>query len=135
MRIFLSYGHDEYASLALRIKRDVEALGHEVWFDLGYLKVGSDWEQYIADGLDWVAAVPGTARFLLLMTPHSVRRPNGYCLNELARAFGRNLPIIPVMCLPSSRRSPSAAYSGSTCLTASLPSNMKCSTRSGSNNC
>jgi WD40 repeat protein len=97
VRIFLSYGHDEYASLALRIKRDVEARGHEAWFDLGYLRVGGDWEQYIADGLDWAAAVPGTGCFLLLMTPHSVRRPNGYCLNELARALGRNLPIIPVM--------------------------------------
>src|SRR5262249_5809359 len=31
------------------------------------------------------------------MTPHSVRRPDGYCLNELARAYGRNLPIVPVM--------------------------------------
>ena len=31
------------------------------------------------------------------MTPHSVRRPDGYCLNELARAYSRNLPIIPVM--------------------------------------
>jgi WD40 repeat protein len=31
------------------------------------------------------------------MTPYSVRRPDGYCLNELARAFARNLPIIPVM--------------------------------------
>jgi WD40 repeat protein len=97
VRIFLSYGHDDYASLALRIKRDLEALGHEAWFDLSFLRVGGDWEQYITDGLDWVAAVPDEGCFLLLMTPHSVRRPNGYCLNELARAIGRNLPIIPVM--------------------------------------
>jgi hypothetical protein len=31
------------------------------------------------------------------MTPHSVRRPDGYCLNELAHALNRRLPILPVM--------------------------------------
>ena len=96
VRFFLSYGHDEYASLALRIKRDLEALGHEVWFDAERLYTGGDWERRIEQGLDFVSAVSG-GRFLLLMTPHSVRRPDGYCLNELARAYGRNLPIIPVM--------------------------------------
>jgi hypothetical protein len=97
MRIFLSYGHDEHASLALRIKRDLEARGHMVWFDIDRLKPGGDWERYIEDGLDWASATPGEGRFVLLMTPHSVRRPEGYCLNELARAWNRHLPIIPVM--------------------------------------
>lgn len=97
MRIFLSYGHDIYASLASRIKHDLEVQRHEVWFDVERLKPGGDWEQYIEDGLDFASAVPGSGRFLLLLTPHSVRRPDGYCLNELARAFDRNLPIIPVM--------------------------------------
>lgn len=106
VRIFLSYGHDDYASLAVRIKRDLEAQGHEVWFDLERLKVGGDWERYIEEGFEFVSKDVGSGRFLLLMTPHSVRRPDpasadrqryGYCLNELARAYGRNLPIIPVM--------------------------------------
>ena len=61
------------------------------------LKAGGDWERYIEDGLDFASAVPDAGRFLLLLTSHSVRRPDGYCLNELARAYGRNLPIIPVM--------------------------------------
>ena len=97
LRIFLSYGHDEYASLAVRIKRDIEALGHRVWFDVERLKTGGDRERYIEDGLDFASGVPDCGRFLLLLTPPSVRRPNGYCLNELARSFGRNLPVIPVM--------------------------------------
>lgn len=96
VRIFLSYGHDNYASLGVRLKRDLEARGHEVWFDVERLKPRGDWEQYIEDGLNWSSA-SGEGRFLLLLTPHSVRRPNGHCLNELARAFGRDLPIIPVM--------------------------------------
>jgi WD40 repeat protein len=106
MRIFLSYGHDKYASLAGRIKRDLEAAGHEVWFDLERLKPGGDWERYIEEGFEFVSKDSKSGRFLLLMTPHSVRRPDaseanrrnyGYCLNEVARAYSRNLPIIPVM--------------------------------------
>jgi hypothetical protein len=97
VRIFLSYGHDEYASLAVRIKHDLQTQGNEVWFDIERLKPGGNWEAYIEDGLDFVSAVPDAGRFLLLLTPHSVRRPDGYCLNELARAFGRNLAVIPVM--------------------------------------
>jgi WD40 repeat protein len=97
MRIFLSYGHDKHTSMAQRLKRDLEAHGHKVWFDIDRLKPGGDWEQYIEDGLDWASASPGDGRFILLMTPHSVRRPHGYCLNELARAWSRHLPIMPVM--------------------------------------
>src|SRR4051812_48054854 len=95
MRIFLSYGHDRYGEMAVELKRELEARGYEVWFDLERLKAGSDWEQYIESGLDWAST--GSGRFVLLMTPHSVRRPDGYCLNELARAFARNLRIVPVM--------------------------------------
>jgi hypothetical protein len=97
VRIFLSYGHDEYVSLASRVKRDPEVLGHEVWFDVERLKPGGDWERYIEEGFERVSKDSESRRFLLLMTPHSVRRPDGYCLNELARAYGRSLPIIPVM--------------------------------------
>jgi WD40 repeat protein len=96
VRIFLSYGHDVYGSLAEQIKKDLEA-DHEVWFDTARIRPGADWEQYVQDGLDFASAVPDAGRFLLLMTPHSVRRPDGYCLNELARALSRNLPVIPVM--------------------------------------
>jgi len=107
VRIFLSYGHDDYASLAVRLKGDLKALGHGVWFDVERLKPGGDWEQYIEEGFQFASEQIESGRFLLLMTPHSVRRPDpattrstqefGYCLNELARAYSRNLPIIPVM--------------------------------------
>jgi WD40 repeat protein len=96
-RVFLSYGHDEHAALALRLKADLETRGHEIWFDLERLRAGADWESYIERGLDWVAEAPGRGRVLLLLTPHSVRRPDGYCLNEIARAVGRRVPVIPIM--------------------------------------
>ena len=97
LRIFISYGHDEYASFAQKLKDDLMARGHEVWFDIERLKPGGDWEQYIEEGLDWVAEIPGTGRMILIMTPHSVRRPDGFCLNEISRALDHHLFIVPVM--------------------------------------
>ena len=97
LRIFLSYGHDEHASTAERIKAFLEDWGHAVWFDRERLKPGCDWELTIEQGLNWVAEDPAAARVVLVMTPHSVRRPDGFCLNEIARALERRLPIVPVM--------------------------------------
>lgn len=95
-RVFISYGHDELSSLAKRIKKDLEARGHEVWFDEDRIPAGADWEQNIEGGIDW-ASEGDNGRIILLMTPYSVRRPDGYCLNEVARAVQKNIKIIPVM--------------------------------------
>ncbi|MEW8693550.1 MAG: toll/interleukin-1 receptor domain-containing protein, partial [Candidatus Thiodiazotropha endolucinida] len=46
-RLFISYGHDEYISLALRLRDDLKARGHEVWFDEERLQPGHDWETFI----------------------------------------------------------------------------------------
>ena len=80
---------------------------YQVWFDVERLK---PWWRLRGIRGGWVRVCSKdteSGRFLLLMTPHSVRRPDptapqtkqefGYCLNELARAYSRNLPIIPVM--------------------------------------
>lgn len=97
MHIFISYGHDEHATLAERIKKDLISRGHEVWFDLDRLKPGGDFENYIEEGLEWVSSNHTQGRIILLMTPHSVRRPDGYCLNEIALALSRRLEVIPIM--------------------------------------
>jgi hypothetical protein len=96
-RLFLSYGHDSSIALARQLKIDLEAAGFHVWFDEERLMTGKDWEAYIEDGLDWVASSSGAGFFLLLMTPYSVRRPDGFCLNELARALSRGIPVYPLM--------------------------------------
>lgn len=95
--IFLSYGHDEFAGYAQQIKTDLERRGYQVWFDLERLKAGVKWEDYIDDGINQAAAAGDEGRFVLVMTPHSVRRPDGFCLNELTRALSRQLFVIPVM--------------------------------------
>ncbi len=96
-RIFVSYGHDEHIVFAERLKKDLEARGHEVWFDADRIIAGDDWESYIDEGLRWASERPHNGYMVLIMTPHSVRRPDGFCLNELARAMQFDLKIIPVM--------------------------------------
>jgi tetratricopeptide (TPR) repeat protein len=98
-RIFVSYGHDEHAALAHQIKRDLAKRGHEVWFDSDRLKPGFDWEQHIEEGLNWVSESQARGCIVLLMTPHSVRRPDGYCLNEIARAVSLRVDVVPIMAM------------------------------------
>lgn len=97
LRVLISYGHDEHAAVAHALERDLKARGHEVWLDTSYLRPGVDWEAAIEQGLGWVAAEPQRGFVVFLMTPHSARRPDGYCLNELAFALSRRIPIVPVM--------------------------------------
>lgn len=100
-RVFISYGHDEHMALALRLREDLKKRGHDVWFDADRLPPGQDWELNIEKGLEWAAADKANAAVILLLTPYSVRRPDGYCLNEVARALSRGLQIIPVMVVES----------------------------------
>jgi hypothetical protein len=100
-RIFLSYGHDEHVSLAIHLRDDLRDRKHTVWFDEERLLPGHDWEAFIEKGLEHLAADKANAAVILLLTPHSVRRPDGYCLNEVARALGRGLRIIPLMVVES----------------------------------
>lgn len=99
LRIFISYGRDEYAGVAEKLKGDLEARGHAVWFDKDRLKEGGDWERYIEEGLNWVASDITTGRVVFIMTPHSTRRPDGYCLNEIAKAVMNNVSVVPIMVL------------------------------------
>lgn len=51
----------------------------------------------ISEGLSWAQEANDSGRMLLLMTPHALRRPDGYCLNEIARAVSLKLAIFPVL--------------------------------------
>ena len=97
LRVFVSYGHDEFLPFARNVAIELALHGHEVWFDEDRLKPGGDWETYIENGLDWVAEASSRGRVLLIMTPYSVRRPDGYCLNEIAKALDNRIKILPVM--------------------------------------
>ena len=91
MKIFLSYGHDEHSKLALFVKKELEAAGYEVWLDQDRIPASSDWAFKIEQGIvssQWV---------ILLMTEHSVRRPDGVCLDEVSFARMLGKKIAPLM--------------------------------------
>lgn len=97
LRVFVSYGHDEYLPFAREVAKYIKEKYDDVFFDEDRLQPGGDWESYIENGLDWVRNAGENGRILLIMTPHSVRRPDGYCLNEIARALDSKVDIIPIM--------------------------------------
>ena len=96
-RIFVSYGHDEYTFFAHRLADLLIENGYEVFIDRDGLTCGKEFDISLENGLKWTKNGQGEGTLILLMTPHSVRRPNGFCLNELAYALDIRLRIIPIM--------------------------------------
>ena len=91
MNIFLSYGHDKFDKFALRLKQDLEKTGFQVWMDVDGIRGSSDWEIEIENGIsvsDW---------FVIIMTRHSCRRPDGVCLDEVSYARFLGKKIAPIM--------------------------------------
>ncbi|MCX8028274.1 MAG: toll/interleukin-1 receptor domain-containing protein, partial [Thermodesulfovibrionales bacterium] len=92
LKIFLSYGHDKNEPLVMKIKHDIEALGHDVWIDKSEIKFTDDWRLAISEGImssDW---------FFSFLSKHSTRDP-GVCLDEIGVAIsvkGANLATILV---------------------------------------
>lgn len=101
LQIFLSYGHDphkEYLNaFAYSLYKKIKKLNYICYIDVDIIKVANDWEELLEKSLDNVCSDKTTGRLILLMTEHSVRRPNGYCLNELAKAVANDIKIIPIM--------------------------------------
>lgn len=91
MKIFLSYGHDEFEKLAQRLKEDLLSEGFDIWMDKDQIRGTQAWEVEIEKGIsssDWL---------VILMTEHSVRRPDGVCLDEVSYARYLGKQIAPVM--------------------------------------
>ena len=91
IRVFLSYGHDEHVELVRRIKNDLEARNFRVWMDESDLHASQDWALTIE------IEIQNTHTVLAFMGPHSMRRPDGVCLDELAYARFKGKYIIPIM--------------------------------------
>ena len=88
--IFISYGHDEHAPLIKKIAEDLRKENINVWIDYDCLYGSSSWEQKIETGIQesrWV---------VVFMTNYSMRRPDGYCLDEISYARYYNKQILPI---------------------------------------
>lgn len=90
-KVFISYGHDNCKDLAFKFYDRLKANNYDPWIDEHKLKSGHDWEIFMENGLIESDAI------LSLMTPYSMRRPDGYCLNELTLANILHKTIIPIM--------------------------------------
>lgn len=94
-KIFISYGHaGEGLELAERIERDLSNMGFDVYRDKNPdrgLKPGDDF--------DWILQTEIKNRdiFLSILTCHAVRRPQGWCLDEIAYARTKDRKIIPLL--------------------------------------
>ena len=89
--IFFSYGHDEYKDFVLKVKAYLEKEGFEVFVDSDKLRSGDDWEYELEQG------IKQRDKVVFFITPHAARRPDGYCLNEIAMAMALGKKIYPVM--------------------------------------
>ncbi len=88
--IFISYGHDQYESIIRRLAEDLKQEGFRVWIDYERLYGSSKWEEHIEQGIyasRWV---------VVFMTNHSMRRPDGYCLDEISYARLYSKQIMPI---------------------------------------
>lgn len=88
--IFISYGHDDHEKLIKRFAADLEKEGFNVWIDYEALFGSSLWEEQIEKGITQSSTV------VVFMTAHSMRRPDGYCLDEISYARMLNKTIMPI---------------------------------------
>ena len=89
--IFFSYGHDENKEFVFKVADILEEKGFKVFLDNKQLKAGKDWEAKLEAG------IRSNDKMVFFITPHSARRPDGYCLNEISMALHLEKDIIPVM--------------------------------------
>lgn len=94
--IILCYA-DDCNDLAFQLKIDLESQGHEVKLSENRKENTRENDPCTSEGLVWTSEVIENGRFIILMTPRSVGRPNGSCLYALSGAIQRKIPIIPLM--------------------------------------
>ena len=96
LRIFISYGRDQYAPLAARLAADLpNQLAGEVWYDQ-QLHTGQTWGRLIQQKLGWIAENPANGRFIYLLTHHSTRE-DSFCLQEMQHALDHKVPVYPLL--------------------------------------
>ena len=86
-KVFISYARED-REFALRLARDLQAEGVQVWIDTG-IQGGDDWLQHIDEGLRASDAV------LLIVSPAS--KASQWVRKELMAAFDRQIPVTPVL--------------------------------------
>ena len=94
-KLFFSYGRDphnpQHIDIVEKIKQQLVKEGFNVFMDVEQLRGGDDWEEKLE------IQIRQSDSFVFFVTPYAARKPDGYCLNELAYALSLNKKIIPLM--------------------------------------
>jgi hypothetical protein len=88
-KIFISYAHDDGATLALRLLNELGARGYETWIDRERITGGSSWSREVERNLDDSDIV------LALLSPGSIKKE--ICRCEQMRALRHSKCVIPLI--------------------------------------
>lgn len=88
LNIFISYGRADGRELALRLRDDLQRIGHNVWLDLDEIPGGADWSQRIEDAIEHCDVT------LALMSRASF--DSQWCRAEQLRALRKGKRVIPL---------------------------------------
>lgn len=91
-RIFISYARNDAKPLAMRLRDDLQAVGHAVWLDLSEIPGGSSWSKNIEDAIEECNVV------VALMSPAAYE--SQWCRAEQLRAVRKGKRIIPLLVVP-----------------------------------
>lgn len=88
MNIFISYGRRDGRELAMRLRDDLQRLGHSVWLDTNEIPGGVNWAQQIENAIEHCDVA------LALMSHASYE--SQWCRAEQLRAIRKGKRIIPL---------------------------------------
>ncbi len=88
-RIFISYARDDAQDIALRLRDDLSAAGHDIWLDTSEIAAGASWSR------DIELAIERSSVVLALLTAGSY--VSEICRAEQLRALRKGLRLIPVL--------------------------------------
>lgn len=95
-RIFISYARDDARDIALLLRDDLSAAGHDVWLDTSEIAAGASWSR------DIELAIERSSVVLALLTVGSY--VSDICRAEQLRALRKGLRLIPVLIQPDADR-------------------------------
>jgi NB-ARC domain/TIR domain/WD domain, G-beta repeat len=88
-RVFISYARKDGDKLAVRLQKDLEAKGFEVWLDKQRIEGGANWTAEIEKAIDGAQVV------LAILTPGSY--VSSICRAEQLRSLRKGKKVIPLL--------------------------------------
>ncbi|MCA9892596.1 MAG: toll/interleukin-1 receptor domain-containing protein, partial [Anaerolineae bacterium] len=88
LNIFISYGRRDGRELALRLRNDLQRLGHSVWLDTNEIPGGANWAQQIEQAIEHCDVT-------LALISHASYESQ-WCRAEQLRSLRKGKRIIPL---------------------------------------